>query len=141
MRFALLSQYFVICAWLCIYPVLKTPDGESESIRSCGDSKTVSNNIGKSLKEKNCHEIIDEIISLSEKNECKIIYPDDVLVSKYLNGSPVNKELDQILPDEMILDIGPKTINKIIDIIDNISSTIKIIRTLSKFENSVAASK
>ena len=49
------------------------------------------NNIGKSLKEKNCHEIVDKIISLSKKNECNIIYPDDVLVSKFLNGSAVNK--------------------------------------------------
>ena len=30
-----------------------------------------------------------------------------------------NKDLNQILNDEMILDIGPKTINKIIDIIDS----------------------
>ncbi len=92
------------------------------------------NNIGKSLKEKNCYEIVDEIISLSEKNECKIIYPDDVLVSKFLNGSAVNKELDQILPDEMILDIGPKTINKIIDIIDN-SKTILWNGPAGYFEN------
>ena len=92
------------------------------------------NNIGKSIKEKNCHEIVDEIIALSEKNECKIIYPDDVLVSKYLNGSPVNKELDQILPDEMILDIGPKTINKIIGVIDN-SKTILWNGPAGYFEN------
>ena len=92
------------------------------------------NNIGKSIKEINCHEIVDEIISLSEKNECKIVYPDDVLVSKNLNGSPVNKELDQILPDEMILDIGPKTINKIIDIIDN-SKTILWNGPAGYFEN------
>ena len=92
------------------------------------------NNIGKSIKEKNCNEIVDEIISLSEKNKCKIIYPDDVLVSKYLNGSPVNKGLDQILSDEMILDIGPKTINKIIDVIDN-SKTILWNGPAGYFEN------
>ena len=92
------------------------------------------NNIGKSLKEKNCREIIDEIISLSEKNKCKIIYPDDVLVSKFLNGSPVNKELDQILPDEMILDIGPRTISKITNIIDN-SKTILWNGPAGYFEN------
>ena len=92
------------------------------------------NNIGKSIKEINCNEIVDEIISLSEKNKCKIIYPDDVLVSKFLNGSPVNKELDQILPDEMILDIGPITINRIIDIIDN-SKTILWNGPAGYFEN------
>ena len=92
------------------------------------------NDIGKSIKEKNCHEIVDEIISFSKKNECKIVYPNDVLVSKYLNGSPVNKELDQILPDEMVLDIGPKTINKIVDIIDN-SKTILWNGPAGYFEN------
>ncbi len=77
------------------------------------------NNIGISIKEKNCRHIVEEIISLSKNMKCKIIYPEDVLVSNDLNGSSKNKELDQILNDEMILDIGPKTINKIVGIIDN----------------------
>ena len=77
------------------------------------------NNIGKSIKEKNCNQVVEEIISFSKTKECKIIYPEDVLVSKNLNGLSKIKDLDQILSDEMILDIGPKTINKIIDIIDN----------------------
>ena len=92
------------------------------------------NNIGKSIKEKNCFQIVDEIISLSKIKKCKLIYPDDVLVSKSLNGSSKKKELDQILPDEMILDIGPKTINKIIDIIDN-SKTILWNGPAGYFEN------
>ncbi len=92
------------------------------------------NNIGKSIKEKNCYEIVEEIISLSKENECKIIYPNDVLVSKNLNGSSIIKELDQILPDEMILDIGPKTINKIIDIINN-SKTVLWNGPAGYFEN------
>ena len=57
-----------------------------------------------------------------------------MLVSKYLNGSPVIKELDQILPDEIILDIGPKTINKIVDIIDD-SKTILWNGPAGYFEN------
>jgi phosphoglycerate kinase len=77
------------------------------------------NNIGKSIKEKNCYQVIKEIIRLSKNSECKIIYPEDVLVSKNLNGFSKNKELGQILNDDIILDIGPKTVNKITDIIDN----------------------
>ena len=91
-------------------------------------------NIGRSIKEKNCNQIIKEIISLSKKKECKIFYPTDVLVSKDLNGSSVNKELDQVLSNEMILDIGPKTINKIIDIIDN-SKTVLWNGPAGYFEN------
>ena len=92
------------------------------------------NDIGKSIKEKNCYKIVEEIISLSKKKDCKIIFPIDVLVSKDLNGSSINKELDQILPDEMILDIGPKTISKIMDIIDN-SKTILWNGPAGYFEN------
>ena len=91
-------------------------------------------NIGKSIKEKNCAPIIEEIISLSKKEKCEITYPEDVLVSKDLNGSCEKKELNQILSDEMILDIGPKTIDKIINII-NSSKTILWNGPAGYFEN------
>jgi phosphoglycerate kinase len=57
-----------------------------------------------------------------------------VIVSKGLNGSPQNKELNEILSDEMILDIGPKTIDKITNIIDN-SKTILWNGPAGYFEN------
>ena len=57
-----------------------------------------------------------------------------MLVSKNLNGFSKSKELDQVLPDEMILDIGPKTINKIIDIINN-SKTVLWNGPAGYFEN------
>ena len=92
------------------------------------------NNVGKSIKEKNCDKIVEEIISLSKKEKCKIIYPEDVIVSKDLNGSPQNKELNEVLSDEMILDIGPKTIEKITKIIDD-SKTILWNGPAGYFEN------
>ena len=92
------------------------------------------NNVGKSIKEKNCDQIVKEIINLSKKEKCKIIYPEDVVVSKDLNGSPQKKELSEILSNEMILDIGPKTIEKITKIIDN-SKTILWNGPAGYFEN------
>ena len=92
------------------------------------------NNIGKSIKEQNCDQIVEEIISLSKKKECKIIFPEDVIVSKKLNGSSINKELDQISSDDMILDIGPKTIKRIFDII-GVSRTILWNGPAGYFEN------
>ena len=92
------------------------------------------NNVGKSIKEKNCDKILEEIISISKKEKCKIIYPEDVIVSRDLNESPQNKELNEVLSDEMILDIGPKTINKITKIIDN-SKTILWNGPAGYFEN------
>ncbi len=90
--------------------------------------------IGKSIKEKNSDKIVKEIINLSKKKQCKLIYPEDVVVSKGLNGSPQIKELSDILSDEMILDIGPKTIEKIINII-NVSKTILWNGPAGYFEN------
>ena len=90
--------------------------------------------IGKSIKEKNCNLIIEEIIALSKKEKCEIIYPEDVFVSRDLNGSSKKKELYEISTDEMILDIGPKTINKITNIID-ISKTILWNGPAGYFEN------
>ncbi|MDC3125959.1 phosphoglycerate kinase [Candidatus Pelagibacter sp.] len=92
------------------------------------------NNIGKSIKENNCHTIVQEIVSLSKKEKCRIIYPEDVLVSKDLNGSSQKKELNEIMSDEMILDIGPKTLHKITDIIDK-SKTILWNGPAGYFEN------
>ena len=44
--------------------------------------------IGKSIKENNCDQIIEEIFFLSKKENCKIIYPEDVTTGKNLNGLP-----------------------------------------------------
>ncbi len=91
-------------------------------------------NIGKSIKEENVNSIVNEIISLSKIKNCNIIYPKDVVVAENLNGSPKIKELDEINPDEMILDIGPKTIKKIYEIIDA-SKTILWNGPAGYFEN------
>ena len=96
--------------------------------------KYMGHNIGKSLQEKNSDPIIKEIFLLSEKENCKIVYPEDIVVGKDLNGAPQIKELNKILSDEMILDIGPKTINIINNIIDE-SNTILWNGPAGYFEN------
>ena len=96
--------------------------------------KYIGNNIGKSLQEQNSDQIIKKIFSLSESKNCKIIYPQDVIVGKNLNGTPQIKELNEISSDEMILDIGPKTIYLINKIIDE-SNTILWNGPAGYFEN------
>ena len=96
--------------------------------------KYMGHNIGKSLQEENSDLIIKEIFLLSEKKGCKIIYPEDIVVGKHLNGTPQIKELNEISSDEMILDIGPKTINIINNIIDE-SNTILWNGPAGYFEN------
>ena len=90
--------------------------------------------IGKSIQEGNCDQIIEEIFSLSKKESCKIIYPKDVVVGKGLDGSAEIKELNNISKDDLILDIGPKTI-KTINLLIEESSTILWNGPAGYFEN------
>ena len=79
--------------------------------------KYKGNKIGKSIKEENCEMIIDEIFETSKNHSCIINYPEDVLVGKNMNDKSQNKEINDITDDDLILDIGPKTLNKIKNII------------------------
>ena len=86
--------------------------------------KYKGHNIGKSMQEDNCDKIIEEIFSLSIKESCKITYPEDITVGKSLSGSAEIKELNNIFDDELILDIGPKSIKSINNIIEKSRSIL-----------------
>ena len=91
-------------------------------------------NIGKSIKEENSKKIIYEIISLSKKESCKLYFPEDVVVSDNINGTPQVKLLKNIASNEMILDIGPNTVKNVKKII-NESKTILWNGPAGYFEN------
>ena len=92
------------------------------------------NPIGKSLKEENCKSAIDEIFETAKKNSCLINYPEDVVVGKSIDDNAIIKELNEVSNDDLILDIGPKTIKKIKDIIER-SETILWNGPAGYFEN------
>ena len=92
------------------------------------------NPIGKSLKEENCKSVIDEIFETAKKNSCLINYPEDVVVGKSMSDKATIKELNEVSNDDLILDIGPKTIKKIKDIIEK-SKTILWNGPAGYFEN------
>ena len=92
------------------------------------------NPIGKSFKEENCISIIDDIFEAAKKNSCLISYPEDVVVGKSMDDKAIIKELSEVSNDDLILDIGPKTIKKIRDIIER-SKTILWNGPAGYFEN------
>ena len=92
------------------------------------------NQIGKSIKEENCKIIIDEIFDTAKNYSCNITFPEDVLVGKNLNDKSQIKEINNIKDDDLILDIGPKTIDKIKSII-KISKTVLWNGPAGYFEN------
>ncbi len=91
--------------------------------------------IGNSIIENNCNNIVEEIFLLAKQNACEIIFPKDVAVGKKLNDKAKIKDLSNILDDDIILDIGPETINLINSILDN-SKTVLWNGPAGYFENS-----
>ena len=96
--------------------------------------KHTGSKIGKSIYESNCANLINEILKNSEKFNCKITCPVDAVVSKNMKNSGKNKEIIDIDEDDIILDIGAKTIAKIKNIIDN-SNTVLWNGPAGYFEN------
>ena len=96
--------------------------------------KYKGHSIGKSIQENNCETSINDIFKISKNYPCSIIFPEDVAVGKTMDGNAKIKELNQIENDDIILDIGPKTINKIKSII-NKSKTILWNGPAGYFEN------
>ena len=94
----------------------------------------LGNPIGKSFKESKCKSIIDDIFKTTKNHSCKIIYPEDVAIGKSIDDKAQIKELNEIKNDDLILDIGPKTINRIKDTIEN-SKTVLWNGPAGYFEN------
>ncbi len=90
--------------------------------------------IGKSLFEKNSSQIVERIYLDAKKYNCKIIIPSDCMISKNMGGVGTVKNNDEVKNNEIILDIGPKTIEKIKTYIDD-SKTIFWNGPAGYFEN------
>tara|TARA_Y100000590_G_scaffold426288_1_gene535215 strand:- start:3988 stop:5178 length:1191 start_codon:yes stop_codon:yes gene_type:complete len=91
--------------------------------------------IGKSIYEKDSYDLVNKILENSNKFNCKISIPRDVIVSKDLEGEGNEKDVNKIDQDDMVLDVGSKTINDIENII-NQSQTVLWNGPAGYFENS-----
>ena len=96
--------------------------------------KNTGINIGKSVCDDGYKDLVEEILKKSKDHNCQIYYPLDVVVSKTLDGNGTIKEINEISDDEMILDIGPKTITSIRNVIDK-SNTVLWNGPAGYFEN------
>ena len=96
--------------------------------------KHTGSKIGISISEDDCEPLVKDIISVSKKFNCKIICPEDAIVSRSIKGNGEIKYIKDINDDEMILDIGPKTISKIKTIIND-SNTVLWNGPAGYFEN------
>ena len=92
------------------------------------------NKIGKSISEENCESIIQEIFEISKNALCEVTYPEDVLIGKSVDDDAQIKDLKDITDDDLILDVGPKTLKRIKNIIEN-SETVLWNGPAGYFEN------
>ena len=96
--------------------------------------KFKGNKIGKSLVEHGSEKIIKKIYNNLDRGNCKIVTPFDFVVSSSTDGEATLKDLNEVSENEIILDIGPKTIERISNIID-ISKTVLWNGPAGYFEN------
>ncbi len=91
-------------------------------------------NIGKSIFEKNSENMVKKLLNLSKKFNCNLYFPEDVNTGKHFNDKSTVKKVTELEDDDIILDIGEKTISKVISII-NSSKTILWTGPAGYFEN------
>jgi phosphoglycerate kinase len=75
--------------------------------------------IGKSLAEKDLADKAREILAAADRRGCKIVLPVDVVVAKKFEAHAPSRvaELNDVAEDDMILDIGPRTVEHVISVI------------------------
>ena len=96
--------------------------------------KYKGNQIGKSINEVNCELMVKEIFDTLKNYPCTITFPEDVLTGKNMDDKSWVKKINDVEDDDFILDIGPKTLNKIQDIIED-SETVLWNGPAGYFEN------
>ena len=82
--------------------------------------------VGTSLYEPNHVLIASRIMAVAKDHGCKIILPQDVVVAKeFVSGARSAATLSDAVPEgEMILDVGPRTIDAIKTAIDSLSTLL-----------------
>ncbi len=82
--------------------------------------------IGKSLCEPDLADTAREIMAQAAVSNCEIILPDDVVVAKELKEGAIRevKAADAVEADDMILDLGPDTVNLIAEKIEGAKTLV-----------------
>ena len=73
--------------------------------------------VGKSKIEDNIDSTVEGILNSAIHNNCELVLPTDVVTAKNFEDKGINKQLNQIEDDDMILDIGNETIKNISSIL------------------------
>lgn len=88
--------------------------------------KAQGHEIGGSLHENNLLEEARLIEELAEETGCKIVLPSDVVVGKAFSDTcpAYNKSLTSVARDDMIMDIGPETVARYVNLLSTANTII-----------------
>lgn len=83
--------------------------------------KAQGHEVGRSLCEDYLLDEANAILAHAQQSGCQVLLPTDVVVGKEFDSScpAYNKTLDNIADDDMIMDIGPSTLARYTDVIEN----------------------
>ncbi|WP_175938666.1 phosphoglycerate kinase [Wolbachia endosymbiont of Litomosoides brasiliensis] len=96
-------------------------------------------NIGKSFFQNGINDLLHDVIEIADKNNCKIVIPEDVLVAVNSDYSTcILRKTESVLDNDVILDIGPQTLSTISNIIAS-SKALLCNGPIGVFEYSVFA--
>jgi len=96
------------------------------------DALSALQNLG--FKTAEAQSTIDKILIEAKSKNCEILIPDDCKIGIKFSGKGKNKKINDVKKNEMILDIGEKTLEKICDKID-LSKTVLWNGPAGYFEN------
>jgi len=82
--------------------------------------------VGTSLQEPDLHDTAKAIIAAAQKENCELILPVDVVTATEFKAHAESRVcgLDEVRADEMILDAGPSTVERIMDAMDGAKTLV-----------------
>lgn len=83
-------------------------------------------NVGKSLAERDLADTARDILAKAKAQNCEIVLPVDAVVAKEFKANAPSHvvSVDAVADDEMILDIGPKSIEQAISVLGRIKTLV-----------------
>jgi phosphoglycerate kinase len=82
--------------------------------------------VGKSLCEHDLADTARRILSVAKAKHCEVVLPVDAIVAKeFKAGAPSRAvAVDAVEPDDMILDIGPRTVEHVISVLARVRTVV-----------------
>jgi phosphoglycerate kinase len=82
--------------------------------------------VGKSLYERDLAETARAILAKAAAQKCEIVLPRDALAAREFKAHAASRavSVDALAPDEMILDIGPRTVEAIVSVLARVKTLV-----------------